>query len=449
MKLPQAMATVVAAAALMAATAAAGDWPQWRGPNLNGSTDETNLPVGFSKTENLAWVVPAPGICGSTPIVIGERIFIASTVRNSNDLIAACLSTKDGQTLWTQTLGRCRTPPGGEIAAGSPASDGKRVYFLFGNGDLAAVDLEGKVQWSRDLTKDYGCFAIKFGYGVSPLLRKGRLYIPLLRREKPYPYNPGAQLPYVRPLKSLVLCIDAATGKTLWKQQRDTDAENESRETYITPMAIEAKGRTEIIICGGQFTTAHHADTGKELWRWEFTKARLIYQRFVVSPVVGDGLIYVCQPRRPETLRGGQGLFALRPGGSGRIAHNSYAWKYTAAAPDVCTPLLYRGRLYVLVGDTKVMTCLNPKTGKVIWQSDLPAAGPWRASPTGADGRIYCISEGGDYVVLAAGDKFEELFRFSMKARPCRSSIVAAGGSLFIRLSKHILCVRKTAGGGE
>ena len=98
---------------------------------------------------------------------------------------------------------------------------------------------------------------------------------------------------------------------------------------------------------------------------------------------------------------------------------------------------------------TRGFTVLAPKTGKVKWQSKLAGAGPWRASPTGADGRIYCISEGGDVVVLAAGEKFEELFRCSLKSRPCRSTIVAAGGSLLIRTAKELLCVRKPAGGAE
>jgi outer membrane protein assembly factor BamB len=454
MRLHRRTALSLALVLVVAGSVRAGDWPQWRGPNLNGSTDETNLPARWSKTENLAWVARMPGPSGATPIVLGDRVFVSSSSPRTDDLVGMCLSTKDGQMLWTKTLGRCKAPPGGEIAACSPASDGTRVYFTFGSGDLAALDLDGKILWSRDLVKDYGCLAIKFGYGASPLLHKGRLYLPLLRRDMPYSHSPGAQLPYVPPLKSYVLCLDAKTGKTIWKQARDTDAKEESRETYITPMAIDAKGRTEIIIPGGEFVTAHDSETGKELWRWEFTRERLIYQRVVVSPVIGDALVYVCQPRRPESVKGGHGLYALRPGGSGRIAHDSYAWKYTAAVPDVCTPLLYRGRLYVLAGDQKTMSCLDPKTGKAIWSEKIGGTGVWRASPTGADGKIYCISEGGDYLVLAAGDKFEELYRFSTKASPCRSSIVAANGSVFVRLSFHLLCVRGApagpgAGGSE
>ena len=431
---------VVAMAVLTAAVAGAGDWPQWRGPNLNGSTDETNLPTTFSKTENLAWAVPLPGASGATPIVVAERIFLVSTKAGSDELLGLCLGVADGKTVWSKALSRGKAPPRGEIAACSPASDGKRVYFLFGNGDLAAVDFDGKVQWSRSLGKDYGSFAIRFGYSATPLVRKGRLYIPLLRTEKPWPQSPGANQPQKTPLKSLVLCLDAATGKTVWCQVRDTDAKADCRDTYITPMAVEAKGRTELILCGGEYVTGHDIDTGKELWRWEYTKKREIWQRIVSSPVIVEGLILTNQAH-------GQAMFALRPGGSGRIAHGDCAWQWTGPAADVCSPLAYRGSVYVLSGDKrgKVISCLEPKTGKVKWQSKFAGKGPWRASPTGADGKIYCISEGGDYVVLAAGDKFKELFRTSLGDRPCRSTVVAAHGRLLIRTGKQLLCLRKPA----
>ena len=436
--MPRNAATALTAAILLAvATAPAGDWPHWRGPNLNGSTDETNLPASFSKTENIAWVVRTPGISGSTPIVLGERIYMTSPTYINDNLLAMCLSTRDGKTLWSKALGRGKAPPRGEMAASSPVSDGKTVYFTFGSGDLAALDLDGKVLWSRNLVKEFGCLAIKFGYGASPLLHKGKLYLPLLRRRRPYSYSPGAELPRTGPLKSYVLCFNARDGKTVWAQPRASDATDESRENYATPMAIDAGGRTEIIIPGGEFVTAHDAETGKELWRWEYTKERRIWQRIVVSPVIAGGLIYICQAQC-------QGLYALRPGGKGTIPHANYAWKYSGPAPDVCTSLLYRGSLYVLAGDSKIVSCLDPKTGKSKWRERIGGAGPYRASPTGADGKVYCISEGGDVVIFSArDDKYEELFRMSLKARPCRSTIVAAHGSLYLRLSKNLVCVRK------
>jgi len=428
----------LAAAAALSAPALADDWPQWRGPRLNGSTGEANLPVKFSKTENIAWLAPLPGGSGATPIVIGKRIFLVSAHRRIDDLSAMCISTTDGKVLWEKALSRGRAGDRrGETAASSPVSDGQNVWFLFSSGLLTKTDLDGKILWQRDLAEDYGCLALKFGYSASPLLHGGKLYLPLLRRKKPYAYSPGAKLPHAGDLVSRVLCYDANSGEKLWAQRRDTDAVDESRETYITPMPVEAGGRTEIVICGGEFVTAHDANSGKELWRWEYTKKRKIWQRIVASPVVGHGLIFTCQANS-------QGVYALRPGGSGTIPHDKCAWAWDANGSDVCTPLLYGENLYILDGDKKTMTCMTAKTGKIKWTGKLDAAGPFRASPTGADGKIYCISEGGDYIVLEAGDEFKILFRFSTKARPCRSSIVAANGSLYLRLFGLLICVRKT-----
>ena len=426
---------------LAGAGAAADDWLQWRGPHLNGSADETNLPTSFSKIENVAWRAALPGASGATPIVVGKRIFLASMRRGRDDLLGMCVSATDGKILWRKTLSHGKPAAGrGAIASCSPASDGKSVYFLFGSGDLAALDLEGKILWTRSLAKDYGPFAVRYGYSSSPLLRKGRLYIPLLRTEKPWPYTVGAKGPHKLPLPSLVLCLDAATGKTIWRHVRDTDAIKDCRDTYITPMAVEVKGRTELVICGGEYVTAHDVATGKELWRWEYTKTRKIWQRIVASPVIVDGLILASQSL-------GRGMFALRAGGSGIIPHKDYVWKWEGGAPDVCTPLVYRGNVYVIAGDMsrkkKVLTCMDPKTGKIKWQSKFVGTGPWRASATGADGKIYCISERGTYVVLAAGDEYKELFRTSLKAAPCRSTIVAANGSLLIRTAKELICLRK------
>jgi len=432
------ISVLVATIVLTAGLASAGDWAQWRGPNLNGSTDETNLPTEFSK-ENTAWKAALPGEAGSTPIVLGDKIFLTSRKTKGEDLLGMCVSLKDGKTLWSKVLSSGKPAPRGAIASCSPASDGKSVYFLFGTGDLHATDLDGKVLWSRNLAKDFGPFAIRFGYSASPLLRKGRLYIPLLRTDKVWPYTPRGKEPHDKPLKSLVLCLDAAGGKTIWSQVRYTDAKMDCRDTYITPMAVDVKDRTELIMCGGEFVTGHDIDTGKELWRWEYTKTRGVFQRIVSCPVIVDGLVITNQAL-------GRGTFALKPGGSGRIKHTDYAWKWVEdGSADVCSPLVYRGLVYVLAGDLrkKVITCLDPKTGKVKWQEKFKGKGPWRASPTGADGKVYCISKGGDYVVLAAGEKFKELHRSSLGAKKCMSSIVAAHGRLLIRTEKELICLKK------
>jgi outer membrane protein assembly factor BamB len=435
---------LLAAIILTAGLAHAGDWAQWRGPELNGSTDETNLPTDITKSENTAWKVAMPGPGGSTPIVIGDRIFTTSRKTKGEDLLGMCVSLKDGKTIWSKVMSSGK-PASRAIACCSPASDGKNVYFLFGTGDLCATDLDGKILWSRKLAADYGPFAVRFGYSASPLLRKGRLYIPLLRTTEGWPYTKGMKEWGKKPLDSQILCLDAADGKTVWTQKRYTDAKLDCKDTYITPMVVDVKGGAELIMCGGEYVTGHNIDTGKELWRWEYTKTREVYQRIVSCPVIVDGLIITNQAL-------GRGTFALKPGGKGRIKHTDYAWKWVEdGSADVCSPLVYKGRMYILPGDLrkKVITCLDPKTGKVIWQEKFKGKGPWRASPTGADGKIYCVSKGGTYVVLEAGDKFKELHRSSLNAKVCFSTIVAAHGKLLIRTDKEMICLQKPKTAGK
>ena len=427
---------VLAAMVLTAGLASAGDWAQWRGPELNGSNDETNLPAELSK-ENTAWKATLPGEAGSTPIVLGDRIFLTSRKTKGDDLLGMCVSLKDGTTIWSKVMSSGK-PASRAITSCSPASDGKSVYFLFGTGDLHATDLEGNILWSRKLAEDYGPFAVRFGYSASPLVRKGRLYIPLLRTSEGWPYTKGMKS-QKKPLKSLVLCLSAADGKTVWSVPRYTDAKLDCKDTYITPMVVETKTGPELIMCGGEYVTGHNIDTGKELWRWEYTKTREVYQRIVSCPVIVDGLVITNQAL-------GRATFALKPGGRGRIKHDKYAWKWSEkASADVCSPLVYRGLMYILPGDLrkKVITCLDPKTGKVIWQAPFKGKGPWRASPTGADGKIYCISKGGTYVVLEAGKKFKELHRSSTGAKKCMSTIVPANGRVLIRTEKELICLKK------
>jgi outer membrane protein assembly factor BamB len=307
------------------------------------------------------------------------------------------------------------------------------VYFLYGTSDLAAFALDGKPLWSRNIGKDHGAWIVKFGYASSPLLYKGKLYVLVMQNQQPdkYPHSHSDRKP---PLECYLLAIDPSTGRDLWRHVRPSDAFDESQETYNTPIPHEWQGRSEILIAGGDCVTGHHPETGKELWRWSYNPQKLNLWRMVPSLVAGDGLIFFATPRAKP-------LYAIKPGGRGTLTAADVAWIYEGPATDVCTPLYYKGLLYVLDGDKRVITCLDPKTGKEKWQGRMESKSVWRASPTGADGRIYCISEGGDAVVLALGEEFKELGRIPMGEGPVHSSIAVSGGRLFIRTAKALYCV--------
>ena len=215
--------------------ASAGDWPQWRGPLLNGSTAETGLPVEFGPTKNLSWVAPLPGPSGATPVVAAQRVFVVAADKAGEDVLGMCLDANTGRELWRHPLcSNHGTPGGNDMGAPSPVTDGERVWFLTGNGMLACFSTkEGAELWRRDLGKDYGTFVLNYGYSSSPFLFDGKLYVVALQNEDPHCGGLNSQL--TGPMDSYLLALDPATGKTLWKQVRETDATSQSREAYMTP----------------------------------------------------------------------------------------------------------------------------------------------------------------------------------------------------------------------
>ena len=420
--------------ALVTVSVRSADWPQWRGPHFNGSGDARELPVQWTETENVKWRIPLPGPDAATPIVWNDRIFISTRDEQSGELLAICVNRGDGSELWKTKLGmgysagrRRHT-----LASPSPVTDGTHVYFLFGTGDLAKLDLDGNKIWERNLQSDYGEFTIQFGFASSPLLYRGKIYIPVLQRDRP---TRNVRDKSRTGIESFLLALDPATGEELWRQIRPSDARAESREAYTTPIPHSANGRDEILVMGSDCIPGHDPDTGAELWRWgNYNPRKIGHWRIVPSPVSHGGLIYVSAPKREP-------VYALRSGGEGTLGDDSIAWTITEFPTDVCTPLIYRDRLYVLDGDRKVLSCFDPRSGERIWFGELGGKDVYRASPTGADGKIYCISQDGHVVVVAAGDEFKVLTQLEMAEAPCRATIVAVDRELLIRTGEYLYCI--------
>jgi outer membrane protein assembly factor BamB len=348
------------------------------------------------------------------------------------------------------------------------------VFFLYGNGALFGFDFEGKELWSHSIEKEYGNLALQYGYSNSPVLYDGKLYITVIRRDRPYRDPPAAG-----PLDSFILALDPATGKTLWKQPRKTNAFDEGMETYSTLMPFAREGKVELLMTGGDFITAHDPATGKELWRFEHWQEKVRDSRVIPSLVTGEGLIFGSRHKHnpvfalepPAVWRGrpalasrdhlglaspdgdtpdktkerGQDALATGRQGQDALATGRVLWEFGAAAPDCSTPLFYDGRLYVFDGlKRKVVTCLDPKTGQTIWQGKLNARSQWWSSPTAADGKIYIISENGEIVVLqAGGTEFKVLSEMQIREPVIQSSIPIAGGHLFVRTAANLYCIGK------
>lgn len=404
---------------LSIATASAQDWPQWRGPSLNGLSSERNLPLRWSPEENIVWKLALPGWSGSTPIIWRDRIFL--NVADGNDLYLWCVDKTKGAVLWKKQLG------GGNVklrkqnmSSPSPVTDGGSVYVLTGTGMLKGFDFSGKELWSRDIQKDYGEFGLNWGYASSPLLFEDSLYVQVLHGMK-------TEDP------SYVVRIDKKTGKTIWRVERPTNAVRESPDSYSTPGLLRHGKTTEIVISGGDCVTGHDPATGKELWRANgLNPDNDPFHRTVGSPVIFDDIIYAPSKVRP--------LLALRAGGRGDITATHLLWS-TTNGPDVPTPVT-DGKYFYIVNDRGVMWCLAARTGAEIYGQQRIKPGTYSGSPVLADGKIYVTNEDGLTTVVKAGPKFEVLAENALNDY-CLSSPAISDGQIFIRTAQHLYCIGK------
>jgi outer membrane protein assembly factor BamB len=373
-------------------------------------------------------------------VVWEDCVFVSSPDEQKN-LLLLCLDRKTGQVRWQKVVGGGDLQKGrNNMASPSPATDGKRVFSLFATGDLAAFDLNGQELWKRNLAKEYGRFANMWIYGSSPMLYGGKLYVQVLQHN-PRPGNYTHALDDKPERESFLLCLDPQTGQNLWRHVRPSDAIEEAQEAYSTPIPYAGKQGVEILVVGGDYITAHSPNTGAELWRCGGLNVRKErFWRIVPSAVAADGLIIACGPKRDPVL-------GIKDGGRGLVTDTHIAWRFKEFPSDCVTPLFYQQQLFVLDGDRQMMTCLEPQTGATKWQGNLGVREIFRASPTGADGKIYCLSENGTVVVLGMGNEFKVLSTIRMGESPVRSSIAVAHGELFIRTAQNLYCVRNPSRG--
>jgi len=401
------------------AVARADNWPQWRGPSLNGVSNEKNLPVKWTVEENVAWKVPMPGYSGSTPIIWRDRIFL--NVADGDNLFLWCLNKTNGEVVWKKPLGAGNVKMRKQnMSSPSPVTDGRSVYVMTGTGILKGFDFNGKELWTRDIQKEYGQFGLQWGYASSPLLHEDSLYVQVLHGMK----TDDA---------SYVMRIDKKTGKTLWKVDRPTNAIRESPDSYTTPALLRYGKTTEIVITGGDCVTGHDSATGKELWRANgLNPDNNPSFRIVASPIVFDDIIYA--PTRIKQL------LALKAGGRGDITSSHVLWS-TGNGPDVPTPVT-DGKYFYVVNDRGIMFCLDAKTGAEVYVQQRIKPGTYSSSPVLADGKIYITNEDGLTTVVAAGPKFEVLAENPLNDYVLSSPAIS-DGQIFIRTAAHLYAIGK------
>lgn len=408
---------------LLSTTAALADnWPQWRGPQNDGISQETGLPEKWSKTDNIAWRLPLPGPAGATPVVWEDSIFVTSATPGG-ELLLLSVGT-DGQERWRQTVtsgDRAVRGDEGNSASPSPVTDGEHVWTFFANGVLGCYDFSGQEVWKENLQDLCGKFDIAFGMTSTPVLDGDRLYMQLLHSKD-----------------ALVVALDKATGKEVWRHERKSDAHSECEHSYASPILYRDDQREFLLTHGCDYVVAHSLDDGRELWRCGGLNPKGTYNptlRFVASPVAVPGLIVVPSAKNGPVL-------GLRPDSMGDISDSSKAhrWVRPQNTPDVPSPLVVDGLVY-LCRENGALICMDAKTGKEIYQ-ERAFSDRYRASPVYADGKIYLTARGGVITVVKAGPKFEILASNDMQ-EPTSSSLAIANGRIYVRTFEALYAVGK------
>jgi outer membrane protein assembly factor BamB len=414
-----------------------GNWPQWRGPDSNGSTSAArDLPIKWTETENVLWRTKMPSWSAATPIIWNDTVFLTSAEEgfvklgggrrsdapNPDKIFLISVNRRDGAIRWKNEIDR-----GNQLfrkqnsASPSPITDGKHVWIMTGNGKLACFTFDGKEVWKRDIQADYGRFGLNHGYASTPLLHGDRLYVQVLHGMKTD--DP-----------SYVFAADKSTGKTVWKVERPTDAQSESPDNYSTPQITTVSGKPQLVISGADYVTGHDLASGKEIWRiGGFNPTNNPANRTIASSVVIGGNVFTTSTR-------GRPFIGFRAGGSGNVTGKNELWTNNLGA-DVPTPTTDGKYLYVL-NDIGILHCLDATTGKSIYEGKRIESGTYSSSPLLADGKIYCTNEEGTTTVVKAGPEFQVLGSSRLDSHTLASP-VAVDNQIFIRTADHLYCLQK------
>ncbi len=397
------------------------DWPQWRGPRGDGTSDAANLPAAWTDSD-LRWSLPLAGPSGATPALVGDRLYV-TTPDAAGKLWLLAVSTA-GKEQWRRELGGGNKSRGfnsrNNAASPSPIADADHVWALMGNGEFACFTNTGAEVWRRNLQTDHGAFGQDFGIGASPTLAGDRLYFACIHRRGP---------------ESYLLAIDKKTGKDIWKHERPTEARNESKDAYSTPLMVVADGKPQLVVAGADLVTGHNVETGAEMWRFGgLNPSNDQTWRVVATPAYGAGLLFVTSCKTGP-------LHAVKLGGKGTLKPADFAWTRERENPDVASTAVHDGRLYLL-RQQGVLLCLEAATGKELWQKKL-AGGVYHASPVVADGKVYCTQEEGTITVLKAGLAPEVLGVSQVPGGGIGATPVPGDGRLYFRTKSALVCVGK------
>jgi outer membrane protein assembly factor BamB len=422
----------VAAMLALLSPAASGQqssgWTAWRGPFDTGMA-HGDAPLRWSDTENVAWKVRIPGRGHSTPIIAGDLIFLTTAIPTGSGsgrggqvrggggnadaglehrFEVLALDRRTGRTIWQRTATVATPHEGyhrsyGSFASNSPVTDGTRVHAFFGSRGLYTYSIDGTLLWKKDfgvkLRMDNG-----WGEGTAPTLHDGRLILH-------FDHLDGGFL----------TVLEAATGREIWRVPRT------ERYNWAAPFVATHNGRRQIVV-NGETTRGYDYETGALLW-----EAAGLGENSVPQMVQHGDLVF---PMSGHTIKI---LMAIRLGRTGVLTGtDAIAWETSRGVSYTPSPLLHDGRLYV-VSDAGLVSCFDAATGKPFYeQRRLPQPYNFKASPVGANGKLYLATEEGDVVVLRLGDSFEVMATNTLSDQSFISSPIVVDGALYLRSRTHL-----------
>jgi outer membrane protein assembly factor BamB len=385
----------------------AEDWPQWRGPRLDGTSAEKNIPISWSTTSNVLWKTELAGIGHASPIVFGNKVFTVSAIPQTEERLLLCLDRKSGKISWRKPVLKSpleRKHSLNSHASSTPACDGERVFVAFLDRNemvVAAYDLAGQQQW---IVRP-GHFSSMHGFCSSPILFQDKVIVNGDHDGDGY-----------------IVALDRRTGREQWR----IDRPNRTR-SYCVPLIRDIDGRTQMILTGSKCTASYDPNNGKLHWIMDGPT-----EQFVASPVYSERAnLVVITSGYPEYH-----TLAIKADGNGKVGDEKIAWRTIKGAVYVPSPII-DGDYFFIISEGGVAHCFETSTGKILWQERM---GTHHASLVSAHGLIYFLNDFGVMNVVKATPTFERVAQNDLREKTFASPAIS-NGQLFIRGEKHLFCI--------
>lgn len=384
------------------------NWPNWRGPNGDGTSIETNLPSHWDSITNVVWKSPIPGVGHSSPIIWEDKLFILSAIPDTQEKILLCYDSQKGDLLWQKTVIKTdleNKHRDNTYASGTPATDGKLIYLSFLNGEdviVAAYNFNGEQVWMQKPGK----FSSPHGFSISPALFEDKVII-----------NGNSKGD-----ESFIAALSKNDGKVIWKVIHENSA-----HSFCTPIFREIDGKIQMILGGNKEIASYNPNTGSKYW---FVSGPS--EDFCSSPIYNKkSNLVITSSAWPQRF-----LLAINPNGEGNVTESNVVWNTKEGAVYVPSPICTDDYLFTTMTNGNVH-CIEVNSGETLWKENL---GKQYSSPVLADGLVYMPNDEGIITVIKPGPSFEVVAKNSI-GESMNASPAISNGKIYLRGAKNIFCI--------